>query len=124
MNCRESRQAVTAGLPADRAKADRHREHCSECRSFAVRLEQCETVLARPAADREDAVPRPGFSARVVSALPEQSSPLVWASVRLLPMTAALALTLLAWCLFETPAPSALWGAVDGSDALAWVSSE
>lgn len=123
MNCGEYQRKRTSALPAEAAELDRHRAHCPECRSFSERLEALEAQLARRAADREDLLPRPGFSARVMAAIPERSSPLAWASARLLPLTAALALTLLAWCLVATPTPSELWAQADASDLLTWVSS-
>lgn len=124
MNCREYRRSLTSGSGANRTARERHRERCDECAIFALRFEALEAHLARPASAPEHRIPPPGFSARVMSSLPEPPSPLEWASLRLLPLTAALALTLLAWCLVATPAPSDLWSEASETDVLTWVTSD
>jgi len=124
MDCRSYRNALLSGGETERLRRDRHRATCSECRSFTEGFEETRKLLERNSADAMYRRPPAGFSARVMAAIPERPSPLAWASLRLLPLTGALALTLLAWCLLATPSPDQVWAQAGTSDILTWVSSD
>lgn len=124
MNCRKYRKAVISKTGGEPAELDRHCSSCPACRLFSARYEAAEYLLAAPAANERDRQPRSGFAAGVIAALPERSSPLAWAAVRLLPATSALALTLLGWCWLATPTPDELWTQASEDEVLAWVLSE
>ena len=130
MNCRNYRNALVlqapnrAGEPGDPAELDEHRDSCPACRLFSARYEAAQPLLAKRAASEKDSQPRSGFAASVVAALPERPNPLVWATVRLLPATSALALSLLGWCWLATPTPSELWTQAAEDELLTWVLSE
>lgn len=127
MNCRTYRRALISAVGGERAEPaefTRHHESCSACRSFAQRFEAAKRLLARRAASEGAHRPPTGFSVRVIAALPERRSPVTWASLRLLPVTTALALTLLAWCWLATPRPEQLWTQAGEDEVLAWVSRD
>lgn len=127
MKCSEYQTALLAtsgGEPAVEGEHDRHHETCPACRTFRQRLRAAEDLLATPAASDKARNPPSGFSSRVVAALPERPGSLEWASLRLLPVTTALALTLLAWCWLATPSPGELWMQAGEEEILAWVSSD
>ena len=133
MNCRGYQRALISKVgsepaepaePAEKAELTRHHASCSACRSFAQRFEGAKDLLARPAAIEGAHRPPSGFAVSVVAALPERRSPLAWASLRLLPVTTALALTLLAWCWLATPSPGELWTQAGEDEVLAWVSRD
>lgn len=127
MRCREYRETLLDQFSVLDGKAEserigaqeRHRRDCKECARFASRLESTRELLEAPAS--RAAGPRPGFSARVVASLPETRSPLAWATVRLLPVTTALAVVLLGWCWLATPTPSELWAHAEADEVMTWV---
>lgn len=124
--CREIQRTLTglASLEEYAAKEQLIGAHCRDCQSceaLAGRVVSALRALAEPASGVRPPV---GFAARLAARLPERPSPLIWASVRLLPMTAALALTLLGWCVFNTPTPSEIWTAAGSEEILAWVVGE
>lgn len=129
MNCREFQKALITGRTGATGSGGavpttlgQHRNRCPECARFAARFESARELLELPAS--HDPRPRPGFSSRVVASLPERESPLAWATVRLLPATTALALTLLGWCWITTPSPTELLAQAGVDEVLAWVLSE
>lgn len=124
MDCRNYRSALLSSGEIESFRRDRHCETCPECRAFMERFEETRNLLGRSAADAMYRRPPAGFSARVMAAIPERPNPLAWASLRLLPVTGALALTLLAWCLLATPSPNEVWTQAGTSDILAWVSTD
>ena len=123
MNCKDFQRNLPV-VPAEKlAAAEAHRRRCPVCHRLAERARSSLEVLARPASE---VAPPAGFSSRVAAALPERPSAMTWATVRLLPMTAALALTLLGWCVWKTPSPTEIWSAeiwtaAGSDDVLAWV---
>ncbi|MFQ5525300.1 MAG: hypothetical protein ACE5GX_03485 [Thermoanaerobaculia bacterium] len=124
MNCGEFRSmlvgetASTSGA-STRESLARHRATCAECARFAARHESVKRLLETPASDSPS--PSPGFSARVVASLPEAESGLAWASLRLLPVTTALALTLLGWCWVATPSPGEIRTLAEQDEVLTWI---
>jgi len=130
MNCRGYQRALISKVgsePAEPVETDeltRHHASCSACRSFAQRFEGAKDLLVRPEAIEGAHRPPSGFAVSVVAALPERRSPLAWASLRLLPVTTALALTLLAWCWLATPSPGELWTQAGEDEVLVWVSRD
>lgn len=109
--------------PGARARElDRHLRSCAECRTYERRFEAARDVLSRASARARDHRPDPTFAARVAANLDERPSPIFWASMRLLPVTGALALALLGWCWLATPPPEEVWSRAAESDVLTWVS--
>ena len=119
MKCRRVRMLMlrSAGV-VDRAAA--HLESCPDCARFAERLQRAREQLRAHHAGITDS----GFAARVVSGLTSTTGKLGWAALRLLPATAALALVLLGWCWWSTPAPSAMVEQAPSDDLLTWVLEE
>ena len=123
MNCRGYQNALVSGRSVD-AAGDRHSATCPECRAFTRAFEEARAALAEPVAAERHRRPTPGFASRLAAELPARTGLGAWASLRLLPITAALAVTLLGWCLLTTPSPKEVWSHFASDDELAWVSSD
>lgn len=122
MNCRRTRSQLIAEGALDGAVRS-HLETCSRCAAFYARLERVADMLQ----ERAEVRPPGGFSSRVVAALEPPESVLTWASVRILPATLALAVTLALWSWIATPTPSTLIAeaaeesSVPSEDAVRWI---
>lgn len=118
MECREIRDDLTTGggrvPPVELAT---HLGDCAACARFAERALLAGELLGQ----RLEVEPDAGFVARVVGALPEPSSVLGWAALRVLPATLALALVLGGWTLWRTQMPSQLVQESPDDDVLTWV---